>query len=85
MTAEKAEAFLEENKAIQRLLTPSAAYIVRTSKYNPNARSMSVASMKAAHLLTIADNRDVEAEKAALRARITEMQEVRIRCRLRPT
>lgn len=75
MTAEKAERFLEEKKSIQRLLTPSAMYVVRTSKYNPNARSMSVANAKAAQMLTTADTRDVEAEKATTRAKITETQE----------
>ena len=76
MTAEKAERFLEENKSIQRLLTPTATYMVRTSKYNPNARSMNVASMKPGSLLTAADNRNIEAEKAALRTKIAELQKV---------
>lgn len=76
MTAEKAERFLDENKSIQRLLTPTAIYIVRTSKYNPNARSMNVANMKPGTLLTAADNRNIEAEKATLRSKIAELQEV---------
>ena len=76
MTAEKAECFLDENKSIQRLLTPTAIYIVRTSKYNANARSMNVASMKPGSLLTAADNRNIEAEKATLRSKIAELQKV---------
>ena len=67
---------MEENKAIQRLLTPSAVYIVRTSKYNPNARSMNVTSTKAGSLLTAADNHNIEEEKAALRIRIADLHEV---------
>lgn len=77
MTQEKAERFLEEHKAISRLLTPSSIYVVRTSKYNPTARSMSVNNMKAAQLLTSTDNRNVEAERATIRAEIAEITQVK--------
>jgi hypothetical protein len=71
-----AEEFLNANGNIQRLLTPESVYMVRISKYNRGARSMNVAPLRPAQLLSVSDNTDVEAEKRQLRDMLAESQEV---------
>jgi len=74
--ATNAEEFLNANGNIQRLLTPESVYMVRISKYNRGARSMNVAALRQAQLLSVSDNTDVEAEKRQIREKLAEYQKV---------